>query len=86
MQPPCLKEGDPPLSLATIKDFLRFHVSLNKGRIDNKKRITVDLVNTFLKWFFAGFTRVTGTVVDDEDRAAVYDVDLVYLAIRNRSC
>ena len=49
-QPPCLKEDGPPLNLATIiKDFLRFHISLSKGRIDDEKRTTGDSVNTVLE-------------------------------------
>ena len=52
-QPPCLKEDGPPLSLATIKDFLRLHISLSKGRIDDEKHTTVESVNTFLEWFLA---------------------------------
>ena len=55
-QPPCLREDGPPLRLATIKDFLRFHISLSKGRIDDQTRTTVDSVNTFSEWLFAGFT------------------------------
>lgn len=84
-QPPCLKEDGPPLSLATIKDFLRFHISLSKGRIDDEKRTTVDSVNTFSEWFFAGITRVTGNVIDTEDRAAVYDVRSLCPAMRIQS-
>ena len=56
-----LREGVPPPNLATIKDFLR-------------ERITVDSVNTFAEWYFAGFARVTGNPIDEEDRRAVYDV------------
>lgn len=68
-----LREGALPLGLATIKDFLRFHVAISRGRIDDK-RITVDSVNTFAEWFFAGFARVTGNLINEEDRRAVYDV------------
>ncbi|KAL9045573.1 MAG: hypothetical protein Q9214_001404 [Letrouitia sp. 1 TL-2023] len=66
------KEGLPPLDLATIKDFLRFHVAISRGRVDDE-RITVDSVNTFTEWYFAGFARVTGNLIDKEDRRAVYD-------------
>ena len=85
-QPPCLSEDGPPLSLATIQEFLRFHISLSKGTIDDKKRITVDSVNTFSEWFLAGFTRVTGKVIDNEDRAAVYDVGSLYPRMKYRPC
>ena len=68
-------EGLPPLDLATIKDFLRFIVATSRGIIDDKqKQVTVDSVNTFTEWFFAGFARVTGNRIDGEDRRAVYDV------------
>ena len=68
-----LCEGLPPPNLATIKDFLCFHVALSRGRIDDE-RTTVDSVNTFAEWFFAGFARVTGSLINEEDRRAVYDV------------
>ena len=68
-------EGLPPLDLATIKDFLRFIVATSRGIIDDKqKQVTVDSINTFTEWFFAGFARVTGHRIDGEDRRAVYDV------------
>jgi hypothetical protein len=35
---------------------------------------TVDSVNTVAEWFFAGFTRVTGTETDPEERSEVYHV------------
>ena len=46
-----LGEGVPTPDLATIKDFLNFHVTISWGRI-NDERITVDLVNTFAEWYF----------------------------------
>lgn len=52
-----------------IKGSLRFHVAISRGRIDDK-RITVDSVNTFAKCYCAGFTRVTGNLVNEEDRRA----------------
>ncbi|KAI9764073.1 MAG: hypothetical protein M1840_008877 [Geoglossum simile] len=57
----CFSKGAPCLGLVTTKDFLRFHIALSQGRIRDKT--TVDSVNTFAEWFFAGFTRVTGTWV-----------------------
>lgn len=68
-----LREGLPPPDLATIKDFLRFHVAISRGRIDDE-RTTVNSVNTFAEWFFAGFARFTGSLISEEDRRAVYDV------------
>ena len=44
--PQCLREGLPPPDLATVKDFLRFHVAISRRRIDDE-RISVDSGNTF---------------------------------------
>ncbi len=77
MEARSLREGLPPLDLATIKDFLRFIVATSRGIIDDKqKKVTVDSINTFTEWFFAGFARVTGNRIDGEDRRAVYDVSV----------
>ncbi|MCJ1254627.1 hypothetical protein MMC24_002442, partial [Lignoscripta atroalba] len=70
---PSLVQDAPPPNLATIKDFLRFHIAISQGRIDEEGRITADSVNTFAEWFFAGWARVTGNTVDEDDRKAVYD-------------
>lgn len=43
-----LQEGLPPSDLATIKDFLCFHIAIKQERI-NDKQTTVDSVNTFAK-------------------------------------
>ena len=71
--PQRLEEGVLPLDLATIKSFLRYHVAINRGRTDDE-RITVDSVNTFAEWSFAGFARVTDNLINEEDRRAVHDV------------
>jgi hypothetical protein len=43
MEARSLREGVPPLDLATIKDFLRFIVATSRGIIDNgQKKVTVD--------------------------------------------
>jgi hypothetical protein len=67
-----LQKEAPCPDLATTKDFLRFHIALSRGRIEDKT--TVDSVKTFAKWFFAGFTRVTGTVISEDYRSAIYEV------------
>ena len=70
-----LREGLPPLDLPTIKDFLRFVIATSRGIIDDRqKKVTVDSMNTFAEWFFAGFARVTGNRINEEDRCAVYNV------------
>ena len=52
-----LREGLPPLDLVTIKDFLRFIIATSQETLnDGQKKVTVDSMNTFAKWFFAGFT------------------------------
>jgi hypothetical protein len=68
----CLRKGSPCPDLVTTKDFLRFHIALSRGRI--RKQTTVDSVKTFAEWFFAGFTRVTGTVISEDYRSAIYEV------------
>jgi hypothetical protein len=62
--------------LETVKDFLRFHVSTSRGKIVTVP--TADSVNTFAEWFYAGFTRVTGTSTDAQDRSEVYHVSPLY--------
>ena len=43
-----LREGVPPLDLASIKDFLRFIVATSRGIIDDgQKKVTVDAMNAF---------------------------------------
>lgn len=75
MEARSLRQDLPPLDLATIKDFLRFIVATSRGIIDDgQKKVTVDSMNTFAEWFFAGFARVTGNRIDEENRCAVYDV------------
>ncbi len=59
--------------LITVEDFLRFYVATSRPWLDTNKP-TVDSINTVAEWFFAGFTRVTGTETDEEDRGEVYNV------------
>ncbi|KAN0085538.1 AdoMet-dependent rRNA methyltransferase [Elaphomyces granulatus] len=68
----CLGKGVPAPGIETVKDFLRFYVAISKGKLD--KRSTVDSVNTYAEGFFAGFSRVTGTPTDKEERSEVYNV------------
>jgi hypothetical protein len=35
---------------------------------------TIDSINTNAEWFFTGFTRVTGTEINEKDRTEVYKV------------
>jgi len=47
-------EGVPAPDLATIEIFLRFHVAISRGKIDDE-RIIVDSVKTFAEWYLAGY-------------------------------
>ena len=68
-----LEPGVAAPDLATVKDFIRFYVATSKPRLD-AERLTVDSVNTVAEWFFAGFTRITGTDTIEEERSEVYNV------------
>src|SRR5271156_5891369 len=48
--------------------FFRFYIATSSDRIVVKP--TVDSINTNAEWFSAGFIRVTGTEVNEKDRAA----------------
>jgi hypothetical protein len=37
-----------------------------------------DSLNIFLEWFFAGFTRVTDTKIDNEYRSEVYNLSIFH--------
>jgi hypothetical protein len=68
----CLRLGAPAPSLENVKDFMRFNISISRLVIAQKP--TVDSMNTVAEWFFAGFTRVTGTDTEEDDRKEVYSV------------
>ena len=70
-----LKQHVEAPDLATVKDFLRFHAATSKGKI--KEKITCDSLNTFAEWFFAGFSRVTDTPTNEDDRSEVYNVSIL---------
>ena len=58
-----------------MKDFLWFVAATSRGLIDRETRqITVDSLNAFGEWSFAGFTRVTKTTTDEKERSEVYNV------------
>jgi hypothetical protein len=68
----CLHEGVEAPDLATVEDFFRFYIATSYGRIVAKP--TVNSIKIIAKWFFAGFTRITGTATNEEDRSEVYNV------------
>ena len=61
---------------ATVKDFLRFYAATSKGKI--QEEVTCDSLNTFAEWFFAGFSRVTDTPTNNDNRREIYDVSTSY--------
>ncbi|MCJ1426427.1 hypothetical protein MMC29_004330 [Sticta canariensis] len=67
----CLRPGIEAPDLATVKDFIRFYIATSHPQLAEQP--TVDSINTVAEWFFAGFTRVTGTGTDAEQRSEVYD-------------
>lgn len=74
--PKRLEKGVPPLDLASLKDFVRYKVSVSQGLIDDKGRPTADSMNTFEEWFFAGFARITGNSYAEEDRQELYKISI----------
>ena len=56
----------------TVKDFFRFYIATSHPQLIDVP--TVDSINTVAEWFFAGFTRVTGTDTNEEERSEVYNV------------
>jgi hypothetical protein len=62
--------------LATVKDFFRFYAATGKGKIMTK--ITCDSLIAVTEWFYAGFTRVTDTQTNEDDRSEVYNVSIFH--------
>src|SRR5271170_7038303 len=62
-----LHEGAEAPDLATAKVFFfRFYIATSYSGIITKP--TVDSIKTITKWFFTGFTRITGTPINEKDR------------------
>ena len=68
-----LEPGVTPPDFATVKDFVRFYIATSKPRLD-AGRPTVDSINIEAEWFFAGFTRVTGTDTVEGVKSEGYNV------------
>ena len=68
----CLRPGIEAPDLVAVKDFLRFYIATSRPQLVNVP--TTESINTVAEWFFAGFTRVTGTDTNEEERSEVYDV------------
>jgi len=43
-----------------------------------REKIISDSLNTFAEWFFAGFSRITGTPTDTDDKSEVFNVSILY--------
>ena len=65
----CLRPGIEAPDLATVKDFLRFYIATSHPQLADVP--TTESINTVAEWFFAGFTRVTGTDTNEEKRSEV---------------
>jgi hypothetical protein len=68
----CLHQAVEAPNLATVKDIFRFYIATNYSRIVTKP--TTDSINTIAELVFAGFTPITGTPTNGEDRSEVCDV------------
>jgi hypothetical protein len=42
------------------------------------EKVIFDSLNTIAEWFFAGFSRVTGTPTLKDDRSEVFDVSILH--------
>lgn len=62
--------------LVTVKDFIRFYIATSQPTLVDK--MTTDSMGTVSEWFFAGFTRVTGTVISEGMRSEVYSVSSLF--------
>lgn len=67
----CLRPGVAAPDLVTVKDFCRFYIATSRPQLTSVP--TVDSINAVVEWFFAGFTRVTGTDTNEEERSEVYN-------------
>ena len=59
-------------NLAALKDFLRFLASMMQDKIE--ERATDESLNSFADWFFTEFTRVTETMIGENERSDVYNI------------
>ena len=68
----CLRPDIAAPDLVTVKDFIRFYIATSRPQLASVP--TADSINTVAEWFFAGFTRVTGTDTNEDERREVYNV------------
>jgi hypothetical protein len=62
----CLRKRVDAPNLAEMRDFIRCHIARSHGKIIDVH--TLDSCNTFAGWFFAGFNRIRGTPINEEER------------------
>jgi hypothetical protein len=74
----CLCTGVGVPDLATVKDFPRFYIATSRGKIDENERPTVDSVNTFAEWFFAGFTRIEVIFLPEQYRLHTIQYQMIW--------
>lgn len=67
-----LRRGIKVPDLAMVKDFFRFYIATSNPRLDEVP--TADSICSIGEFFFAGFTRVTETVIPQDMRSEVFSV------------
>jgi hypothetical protein len=58
-----------------VKDFVRFYISQSKGRLT--KHATVASTLASIRSFFTGFTLESGTLIDEEVKNEIYQVNTI---------
>lgn len=65
--------------MCDLKDFVRYYIHTSRALLDKeKRRPTIDSIKSIMEFFFAGFTRATGTVVEQADRSEIYYVRVYF--------
>ena len=65
-----LRWGAPAPSPDDLKDFIRFMIAASRGRIASTP--SASTIKSRLQEFYMGFTRVTGTDTNDDERSHMY--------------
>ena len=64
-------------------DFVRWNAAAGRGQLDKGGLITADSSNAFMEFFFAGFERLTGTMIEAELKSHVYRLTKTALVDQN---
>ena len=67
----CLRPSVSAPDLVTVKDFFRFYIATSRPHSTDVP--TADPINAVAEWFFARFTRITGTDTNEQERGVVYN-------------